>query len=41
MVNVKNGKIKRKICTEKRISTSLKNLSTALNNHDRHCLLSF
>ena len=41
MVNVKNGKIKRKICTEKRISTSLTDLSTTLNNHDCHCLLSF
>ena len=40
MVNVKNGKIKRKICTEKRINTSPKDLSAALNNHDR-CLLSF
>ena len=35
------GNIKRKICTEERINTSLKDLSIALNNHDWHCLLSF
>ena len=33
MVNENNGNIKRKICTEKRINTSLKNLSIALNIH--------
>ena len=33
-----NGNFKRKICTEKRINTSLSN---ALNNHGRHSLLSF
>ena len=33
--------IKCKICTEKRINTSLKDLSIALNNHGRHGLLSF
>ena len=37
----KNGNIKRKICTEKRLNTSLKDLSIALNNHGRHCLFSF
>ena len=37
----KNGNIKRKICTEKRINISLKDLSIALNNHGRHRLLSF
>ena len=37
----KNGNIKRKICTEKHINTSLKDLSTALNNHGRHGLFSF
>ena len=37
----KNGNIKRKSCTEKRINTSLKYLSIALNNHGRHGLLSF
>ena len=31
----------RKICTEKRIHTSLKDLSIALNNHGQHGLLSF
>ena len=36
-----NGTIKRKICTEKRINTSLKDLSIALNNHGWHGLLSF
>ena len=29
----KNGNIKRKICTEKRLNTSLKDLSIALINH--------
>ena len=29
----KNGNIKRKICTEKRLYTSLKDLSLALTNH--------
>ena len=37
----KNGNIKRKIYTEKRINTSLKDLSIALNTHGRHGLLSF
>ena len=37
----KTGNIKRKICTEKSMNTSLKDLSIALNNHDRHGLLSF
>ena len=41
MVNVKKGNIKCKTCTEKRINTSLKDLSIALNNHGRHGLLSF
>ena len=36
----KNGNIKRKICIEKCINTSLKDLSIALNNHGLHCLLS-
>ena len=29
----KNGNIKRKLCTEKRINASLMDLSIALNNH--------
>ena len=37
----KNGNIKRKICTGKRINTALKDLSIALNNHGRHGLFSF
>ena len=37
----KNGNIKRKVCTEKCIHTSLKDLSKALNNHGRHCLFYF
>ena len=37
----KNGNIKRKICTEKRINASLKDLSIALNIHGRHGLFSF
>ena len=37
----KNGNIKRKICTEKRLNTSLKNLSLALTNHGQHGLFSF
>ena len=37
----KNGNIKRKICTEKRINTSLNDLSIALNNLGRHGLFSF
>ena len=41
MVNVKNGNIKRKICTEKRLNTSLKDLSLALTNHGQHGLFSF
>ena len=32
----KNGNIKRKTCAEKRINTSLKDLSIALNNHGEH-----
>ena len=35
----KNGNIKRKICTEKRLNTSLKDLSLALTNHGRHWLI--
>ena len=34
----KNGKFKSKICTEKRLNTSLKDLSIALNNHGWHGL---
>ena len=37
----KNVNVKRKICTEKRSNTSLKDLSIALNNHGRHDLFSF
>ena len=37
----KNGNIKLNICTEKRLYTSLKDLSIALNNHGRHGLFSF
>ena len=37
----KNGNIKCKICTEKRLNTSLKDLSLALTNHGRHGLFSF
>ena len=37
----KNGNIKRKICTEKRLNTSLKDISMALTNHGRHGLFSF
>ena len=37
----KNGNIKRKICTEKRLNISLKDLSLALTNHGRHGLFSF
>ena len=37
----KNGNIKLKICTEKHLNTSLKDLSIALNNHGRHGLFSF
>ena len=37
----KNGNIKRKICTEKRLNTSLKDHSLALTNHGRHGLFSF
>ena len=36
-----HGNIKRKICTEKRLNTSLKDLSLALTNHGRHGLFSF
>ena len=41
METVKNGNIKRKICTDKRLNTSLKDLSLALNNHGWHGLFSF
>ena len=37
----KNDNIKREICTEKRLNTSLKDLSLALTNHGRHGLFSF
>ena len=37
----KNGNINHKICTEKRLNTSLKDLSIALNNHGPHGLVSF
>ena len=37
----KNGNIKRKICTEKRLNTSLKDLSLALTKLGRHGLFSF
>ena len=37
---LKNGIIKRRLCTEKRINTSLKDISIVLNNHGRHGLLS-
>ena len=37
----KNGNIRRKICTEKRLNTSLKDLSIAFNNHGWHGLFSF
>ena len=42
MVN-ENNNIKHKMCTEKRIKTSLNGLSIVLNNrdHGRHGLLSF
>ena len=36
----KNGNIKRKICTEKRLNTSLKDLSLALTNHGLFSFLS-
>ena len=38
---LKNGHIKRKICTEKRLNCFLKDLSLALTNHGRHGLFSF
>ena len=38
---LKNGNIKRKICAETHLNTSLKDLSIALNNHGRHGLFSF
>ena len=37
----KNGNIKRKICTEKCLNTSLKDLLIALDNHGQHGLFSF
>ena len=40
-VKRKNGNMKFKICTEKRIHTSLKDLSIALDNDGWHGLLSF
>ena len=36
-----NGNIKSKICTEKCLNISLKDLFIALNNHGRHGLFSF
>ena len=36
-----NGNIKHKICTEKRLNTSQKDLCLALTNHGRHGLFSF
>ena len=39
--NRTNGNIKRKICTEKRLNTSLKDLSLALTNPGGHGLFSF
>ena len=41
MAGYKNGNIKRKICTKKRLHTSLKDLSLALSNHGWHGLFSF
>ena len=40
-VKRKNGNIKRKICPEERLDTSLKDSSIALNNRDRQGLFSF
>ena len=37
----RNGNFKRKICTEKRLNTSLKDLSLALTHHGRYGLFSF
>ena len=37
----KNGNIKRKMCTEKRLNTSLKDLSLALTNYVRHGFFKF
>ena len=37
----KNGNIERKICTEKRLNTSLKYFSRASNNHGQYGLFSF
>ena len=37
----KNGNVKHKICTEKRLNTSLKDLSLGLTNHGWHGLFSF
>ena len=37
----KNGNIKRTICTEKRLFTSLKDLSLDLTNYGQHGLFSF
>ena len=39
-VKRKNGNIKHKSCTEKRINTSLKDISIVLDNHGRYGILS-
>ena len=41
MVNVKMATLSAKLCTEKRLNTSLKDLFLALNNHGPHGLFSF
>ena len=41
MVNVKMARLSAKNCTEKRLNTSLKDLSLALTYHGRHGLFSF
>ena len=41
MVNIKLATLSAKFVLKKRINTSLKDLSIALNNHCRHGLLSF
>ena len=41
VVNVKMATLSEKICAEKRINTSLKDLSIALYNHGRHGIFSF
>ena len=40
-VKRKNGNIKRKMCSEKRLNTSLKDIFIALYNHGQHGLFSF